>query len=1138
MTAGADGEGHEALLNGVGQGEDGNDAADLPASDGEVMPSAATHAAEDEGPQLHTSSAGQAHDSTLKQERSSERGTVGLISDNEDIELAAVVGANGQQHAVRGDQIEAAASHNMKRAKFDGVLSSEKAMVAENAASKGEQLQLSTQAQSPHGPLTTAAKEEQPQAAHDIEGEAGTGNTEDCAQSVDSRCRKDLDRSQEYAVPFGTTAGTFTSFKNTSAVALASEAAAALLSAATENAVAAIETGWKPSRAPEGLTLTPDRRTQNAGEPCSASANPSSLEIFVEERRFPDATKLNDLPAGLPSAEKGVPASEEEKAELPAFADEENVALYNEIREKQQLLSQRGTDIGQKAERIMLMQQHLQQLKVEALDLEKLAAAKEAHISSDKRMEGIAIRQASKLKSEIQHQQQHQLQLQARLTGLQIEISRGQEQIDCFKLQMKWNEEELAQWRSAAHQKEEDLACIAEFKKKDDMRAAKLMAQTEKISVEVAEAKKRLKEEQTAARAARAELQRSLEYFAEQQKDRALLIAQGEATMEEMWRSDARIARSTHSFEETQRRLTQQMEKLMAARGFATRQQNQNKSLLGEVTSLEQQLALCRSNYASAAMAVGQLTEEVAGLRGQLSAASTRGKTAKVQLVELHESLADQKQRLEVANKKKEAAEKKLAKEQENVRSAGEAGEAREAFHAQVAARLQKLQQRVKASRDTHFGVAQKLAEEKAALKMQRGALSSSKSALKSLHAQLQQHEAEKSRQQELLYSIDFQCQAMQRKVSRVSGYKTAAETKALQKQIKELQAELAIQQEEHSMLSTQVRHLDSELRKAYQSFAKADEEDSRCANSVGDIRLACASLDRELQTVIKEKEELVLAESLRKLERAAEEERRRIAREAAERRSKISALEARYENLVQSGQTTDGGGHSQAYYVIRVGQEREELQRKGAELHRRLQNATSEVQGLEASLRDVSLSNGRLRTKLQQESRILSVLQEKKAEKEGALFFRNHVVFAQQQQIGVLKDSLEREQRCLHQTKQIHQGVIEKLREADEKMRSLEKERLTVDEKLRRSQQLRQKLQASIQKRRLAADKTDQSTDSIHGGEFCNAEIHFHAECLKGMLQSLYRTMGVISMYLAPHAKRDTHWFHDVSAEYILAVT
>lgn len=120
------------------------------------------------------------------------------------------------------------------------------------------------------------------------------------------------------------------------------------------------------------------------------------------------------------------------------------------------------------------------------------------------------------------------------------------------------------------------------------------------------------------------------------------------------------------------------------------------------------------------------------------------------------------------------------------------------------------------------------------------------------LQAQLQQQEAEKSRQQELLYSIDFQCQAMQRKVSRISGYKTAAEAKALQKHMKELHAvcinllplksprrftpymtapqlmsmlllalwlcvsdnqESTLQKEEQSMLSSQVKHLDGELR-------------------------------------------------------------------------------------------------------------------------------------------------------------------------------------------------------------------------------------------------------------------------------------------------------------------------------------
>lgn len=53
------------------------------------------------------------------------------------------------------------------------------------------------------------------------------------------------------------------------------------------------------------------------------------------------------------------------------------------------------------------------------------------------------------------------------------------------------------------------------------------MTQTQRLAVEVAEARKRLMEEETEARAARAELQRSLEQFAEHQKDRAALISQG-----------------------------------------------------------------------------------------------------------------------------------------------------------------------------------------------------------------------------------------------------------------------------------------------------------------------------------------------------------------------------------------------------------------------------------------------------------------------------------------------------------------------------------------------------------------------------------------------------------------------------------
>lgn len=318
---------------------------------------------------------------------------------------------------------------------------------------------------------------------------------------------------EETAVgPISSATGTMATNGGSTPVALPSGRAATLLSTAVETEAPAMETR---KSLPE--------KDFNGG---SRHSDPSSKTSPTAEQRNPPTVKSKGVhtPNDVLNAS---PPYEEEEDDLPTFADEESIALYGEIRDKQRLLSRQGTELGQKAERVVLMRQHLQQLKAEADHLENLVAAKEAHIKSDKHMEEVAVRQSSKLKTEVQQQQQQQHHLQSRLTALQVGVAKGQEQMDCFKLRMKWNEEELSQWRSAAHQKEEDLACLAEFKKKDDARAAGLMAQAQRASTEVNEAKKRLQEEQTAARAARAELQRSLEYFAEQQKDRALLIAQG-----------------------------------------------------------------------------------------------------------------------------------------------------------------------------------------------------------------------------------------------------------------------------------------------------------------------------------------------------------------------------------------------------------------------------------------------------------------------------------------------------------------------------------------------------------------------------------------------------------------------------------
>ena len=66
---------------------------------------------------------------------------------------------------------------------------------------------------------------------------------------------------------------------------------------------------------------------------------------------------------------------------------------------------------------------------------------------------------------------------------------------------------------------------------------------------------------------------------------------------------------------------------------------------------------------------------------------------------------------------------------------------------------------------------------------------------------------------------------------------------------------------------------------------------------------------------------------------------------ELHERISKIDKLRKRYEILsVSMAPPDDGEEHSQAYYVIKAAQDREELQREGDDLDSKIRKAEREI--------------------------------------------------------------------------------------------------------------------------------------------------------------------------------------------------
>merc|ERR1719373_1006896 len=124
------------------------------------------------------------------------------------------------------------------------------------------------------------------------------------------------------------------------------------------------------------------------------------------------------------------------------------------------------------------------------------------------------------------------------------------------------------------------------------------------------------------------------------------------------------------------------------------------------------------------------------------------------------------------------------------------------------------------------------------------------------------------------------------------------------------------------------------------------------------ELELQNTIMNRAVATTVKDKEEALMQHDILRLEvkrlrqnlnaksenlyslenrtqlRGAEEEKHKAAIELAERKQKIYNLKSKYENIMCKVKKEDGEEQfSQAHYMIKAAQDKEELQRQGDEL-------------------------------------------------------------------------------------------------------------------------------------------------------------------------------------------------------------
>ena len=143
--------------------------------------------------------------------------------------------------------------------------------------------------------------------------------------------------------------------------------------------------------------------------------------------------------------------------------------------------------------------------------------------------------------------------------------------------------------------------------------------------------------------------------------------------------------------------------------------------------------------------------------------------------------------------------------------------------------------------------------------------ISGAQAQARNMAAKISQLDAETFKQQELLYTIEFNIQQMERKVNRAKGERTEEEKKELQEKIEMLQKMLDDLVKQHKVLDTQVKRVNEDLRQSKYDTAQLEKEKARVTEDLLDLTLENESCQIELQRMIKEKEEgLVNADVLK----------------------------------------------------------------------------------------------------------------------------------------------------------------------------------------------------------------------------------------------------------------------------------
>ena len=696
--------------------------------------------------------------------------------------------------------------------------------------------------------------------------------------------------------------------------------------------------------------------------------------------------------------------------ELPIFANEQNKALFHEIKEIEEKIKKVSTQVSDQTERYQIMVNHTKHIQQEMEYTNNLIDAKANEIKTESHLLSLVEREKGRLKVDIRALEADELQHREEIKNVEIDILKATEEINSFRESMNWNNEQITQWSEKAAETEADNIALQKYSKEDDVKIKELQLAIEKLTAKSILKKAQEENAQTERQIQRTELERSSEIFKQSHNERKQLITKWQDAIEAIRERDKEINKAAEDYTEAKANLEISLSVLKNNRNEYTLQQADTKDITQAIDDGERLLQLRRQERMDQIKVQQEANDELNGLRNELNVVMgsldrqiIQNNDCKAQLEAKQISFEQATKQLSKIKAHLAAQRKKCVKEEKNALTVEDSLVDREL-------QLRKADKQIEVAKHLLFKEQESLSNLSDKQRILEADLKSSCAQTKILSSKIRELDAEVLRQQELSYNAQYQLFEIQRKVARGLGERSDEEQLKLKQEIKNLNAKLSEYEKKRKILSTQYKVLQSDLRRWTQQEREHGRKQEVIKERINEINLEISSCENSLKNKIIEKEELsvkfdlvradivrsrdlLLSQTKRVAEleekkrtsksntmtrkrdlllkkdmriaekRALEEERHHNALELAQRKVVEEKLRSKYEVLTNARmEQTDSSENSHIYKLIRAAQRKEELQIEGDELDRKIQVKEKELFALQKTLAHLKEQNTSLR--------------------------------------------------------------------------------------------------------------------------------------------------------------------------------